>query len=134
MGYIDELTNTSTASEAIEALTNERAQLVREKQVRDSQAAERVAIRIRALVNPTAEEYSRVIREEYRQVEFPELSPRLNSLEEGETECPWCLQVGVSVQHIRGCSNYKPAYTEEELRDVYSSPTDAAKLEREVNQ
>jgi len=45
-------------------------------------------------------------------------------------ECPWCLAPAVDTDHIRKCSNYKPAYSETELKDVYSDSTDAAKLER----
>ena len=26
-------------------------------------------------------------------------------------ECPWCLCDNQTVEHIRRCSNYKPAYT-----------------------
>jgi len=42
-------------------------------------------------------------------------------------ECPWCLQKPVEQGHIRRCSNYKPAYTEDEIRDAYSHPADGAK-------
>jgi len=45
-------------------------------------------------------------------------------------ECPWCLSKPVAQDHIRKCANYKPAYSEAEIRDCYSDPTDAPKRER----
>src|ERR1051326_2594051 len=45
-------------------------------------------------------------------------------------ECPWCLRRPVDQEHIRKCTNYKVGYSEAEIRDCYSDPTDAAKRER----
>jgi hypothetical protein len=44
--------------------------------------------------------------------------------------CPWCGQPQTPSE-IRLCSGYQPrGYTDDELRDAYSDPTDAAKLQR----
>lgn len=42
-------------------------------------------------------------------------------------ECPWCLRHVVGTEHIRKCSNYKPAPTADETRDAYSHPAEQAK-------
>jgi hypothetical protein len=42
-------------------------------------------------------------------------------------ECPWCLIKTLDIEHVRRCSNYKPAYSEDEIRDAYSHPADQAK-------
>lgn len=42
--------------------------------------------------------------------------------------CPWCGR-RQSIDEIRKCSGYQPRYSKEELRDAYSDPTDAGKLE-----
>ena len=44
-------------------------------------------------------------------------------------ECPWCLTQAVISDHIRHCSNYQKAYTEAELQDAYSEPSERHKLE-----
>lgn len=42
-------------------------------------------------------------------------------------ECPWCLKLTDSTDHIRKCSNYTPSPTEAEIRYAYSHPADQAK-------
>lgn len=42
-------------------------------------------------------------------------------------ECPWCLSL-VEQKHIQRCMvRYKAPYTEAEIRDCYSDPTERAK-------
>lgn len=41
--------------------------------------------------------------------------------------CPWCDRPQ-TIDEIRRCSGYRPrGYTDDELRDAYSDPTDRAK-------
>lgn len=48
-------------------------------------------------------------------------------------QCPWCDK-WQSMGEIRVCSGYQPRYSTEELRDCYSDPTEAAKLESMLRQ
>ena len=41
--------------------------------------------------------------------------------------CPWCDKNTLDTEHMRVCSNYKPAPTADEIRDAYSHPTEHAK-------
>ena len=47
---------------------------------------------------------------------------------EGKYPCPWCDRMQ-TMDEMRVCSGYKPPYTEAEIRDCYSEPSERHKLE-----